>query len=327
MLSPSQGESIFFRLIFVLGSYSFRQMATLAYLNGKYIPESDIGISVQDGGFVQGVIIAEQFGTFGGELFRVEEHFQRLRRSLEIVGIDGVDLAKLRRDAHKLATDNHLRLMSGDDLNLSIFVTPGITVRTVTGENSRPTVGMTTRPLPFSTWASKYREGQHLAISDYRQVPETCWPSELKCRSRMHYYLADRDAQQKFPGSRALLLDQDGLVAEASTASVLMFNRSEGIVAPPIEKVLPSISVATLRTFTDEMNIPFSHREITPNELKKADEVLLTSTSPCVLPGVSIDGATIGSGKPGQMFADMISQWSLTVGVDVIAQANRFQQR
>ena len=143
----------------------------------------------------------------------------------------------------------------------------------------------------------------------------------------MHYYLADRDAQQKFPGSRALLLDQDGLVAEASTASVLMFNRSEGIVAPPVDKVLPSVSVATLRTFANELNVPFSHREITPDELKKADEVLLTSTSPCVLPVVSIDTAVIGSGKSGPMFADLIRHWSSAVGVDIIDQANRFQRR
>ena len=302
-------------------------MATLAYLNGKFIPESDLGISVQDAGFVQGVIIAEQLRTFGGELFRIEDHFQRLKRSLEIVGINGVDQAKLQHAAHELAQENFQSLDSGDDLNLSIFVTPGISIQAATAKEAIPTVGMTTRPLPFSAWSAKYREGQHLAISKFRQVPETCWPAELKCRSRMHYYLADRDAQQKFPGSRALLLDQDGLVAEASTASVLMFNRSEGIVAPPVDKVLPSVSVATLRTFANELNVPFSHREITPDELKKADEVLLTSTSPCVLPVVSIDTAVIGSGKSGPMFADLIKHWGSAVGVDIIDQANRFQRR
>ena len=53
----------------------------LAYLNGRYLPFSQAAISVTDGGFVQGVTVAEQLRTFGGKLFRLEQHLARLARS------------------------------------------------------------------------------------------------------------------------------------------------------------------------------------------------------------------------------------------------------
>ena len=68
----------------------------IAYINGRRLPLSQLGVSVFDGGFVQGVTVAEQLRTFGGRLFRLEMHLARLARSLTIVGIDpGVSLADL----------------------------------------------------------------------------------------------------------------------------------------------------------------------------------------------------------------------------------------
>src|SRR5712671_4511658 len=98
----------------------------LAYLNGRYLPFSQAAISVTDGGFVQGVTVAEQLRTFGGKLFRLEQHLARLARALSIVGIElGMPVEKLGEIARELAAKNHSLLDPGDDLGLSMFVTPG----------------------------------------------------------------------------------------------------------------------------------------------------------------------------------------------------------
>src|SRR5436190_10494425 len=98
----------------------------LAYLNGRYLPFSQVAISVTDGGFVQGVTVAEQLRTFGGKLFRLEQHLARLARSLAIVGIElEMPVEKLGEIARELAAKNHASLDTGDDLGLSMFVTPG----------------------------------------------------------------------------------------------------------------------------------------------------------------------------------------------------------
>ena len=300
-------------------------MNQLCYWNGHLVTGDEISISVFDLGFVQGVTVSEQLRTFGGQLFRVEEHFQRLGNSLRMIELDSsVDLTHLRTQAEAMVSHNHSLLQPGDDLGLTIFVTPG---QSGAGRSGEPTIGMYTAPVPFHRWSRKYRDGERLIISSHRQIPSNCWPSELKCRSRMHYYLADREAQSQDKDARALLLDQDGLISEASTAGVLMYMQSEGLVAPAAEKVLPSISVGILKVLAEQLQIPFVHRDITPGEMKAADEVLLTSTSPCVLPVVSIDRAPVGTGAPGSIFHALISSWSDLVGFDIAEQAIRMSDR
>jgi len=302
-------------------------MAELAYWNGDLVPAAALSVPVTDAGFVQGLAVAEQMRTFGGRLFRFEEHLRRLRRSLEIVGIEGVELDSLARAARELVAHNHRLLESGDDLGLSLFVTPGPYATFAPPGPCLPTVGMHTYPLPFGLWAGKYAVGQKLVVTSVRQVPESCWPTELKCRSRMHYYLADREASRRESGARALLLDQEGFVTEASTANVVIFRRAEGLVSPPREKILPGVSVAVLEELGKELGVSFCHHPLTVEDVASADEVLLSSTSPCLLPVVSLDGHPIGAGQPGPMLRTALDAWSKLAGLDIVDQARRFAVR
>ena len=191
----------------------------LAYLNGSFQPAATASISLVDTGFVQGVTITEQLRTFGGRLLHAEPHFDRLFRSLDLVGLYcGLDRSQMIEIAQQLVAHNHPLLDEGDDLGLAIFVTPG-PYRALAGRDGEPTVGLHTFPLAFSLWAHKYTSGERLATTRIRQVPNDCWPAEIKCRSRMHYYLADREAAARQPGARALLTDGEGYVTETSTAS------------------------------------------------------------------------------------------------------------
>ena len=302
-------------------------MNQLCYWNGELIADQELAISVFDIGFVQGVTVSEQLRTFSGQLFQLQEHVQRLRRSLEIIGIHNIDFASLTAEAGTIACHNHSLLQPGDDLGLTVFVTPGAHTDPAANNHSEPNVGMYTVPVPFHRWAAKYAAGEHLVVSSVRQVPDNCWSTELKCRSRMHYFLADQEAQRKRPGARALLLDQDGFVAEASTASVILYREAEGFVAPMPQKVLPSISIRVLKTLAHQERIAFVHRDITVDDLRSADEVLLSSTSPCILPVCHIDDLSIGKGVPGNMFRRLVAAWSRMVEVDIEGQATRFASR
>ncbi|MEZ6130017.1 MAG: aminotransferase class IV [Planctomycetaceae bacterium] len=301
-------------------------MKQISWWNGQTVTDAELSVNVFDLGFVLGVTVSEQLRTFGGRLFHPDEHLQRLKRSLQIIGVHNVDLQNLREQAMHIASHNHALLSPGDDLGLTIIVTPG-RHGVSDGGDCVPTVGIYTTPLPFHRWADLYESGETLVVSTIRQVPGNCWPEELKCRSRMHYYLADREARQKKSGARALLLDQDGFMAEASTAGVLLYRADEGIVAPRADKVLPSISVGVIRQLAAEQNIDFVHRDIRPDEVVSADEVFLTSTSPCILPVVSVDGNSIGDGTPGRVYRRILSAWSNYVQVDIARQARQFATR
>jgi branched-chain amino acid aminotransferase len=301
----------------------------VAYLNGRLVPLSQAAVSVFDGGFMQGVTVAEQLRTFGGKLFRLEMHLARLARSLEIVGVDpGMRLAELGQIAEQLVEQNSKLLDPADDQGATIFVTPGMYAgyAAVAGQQG-PTVCVHTQPLAFGAWAEKYRTGEALVVTDVRQVPEACWPAELKCRSRMHYYLADRKAREIEPGARALVLDARGFVTEASTANVLAYFAGEGLVSPPKESILPGVTVAVVEELAGRLGIPFLHRELTVEDFERAGEVLLCSTSPCVLSVTRLNGREVGEGKPGVTSLKLREAWNEMVGVDIEEQARRFVTR
>ncbi|MBM4000640.1 MAG: hypothetical protein FJ297_14075 [Planctomycetes bacterium] len=299
----------------------------IAFLDGEWIPADAMRIPCTDSGFLLGVTVAEQLRTFGGRLFRLDRHLARLARSLEIVGVvPPWSIDELGMIAVELASRNHRLLSEGDDLGLSMFVTPG-PYRTFVPEGGGPLVGMHTYRLPFELWASKYEQGERLVVTDVRQVPASSWPPELKCRSRMHYFLADRAARAIDAGSRALLLDQQGRVTEASTANLVIASAREGLAVPPDASVLPGVSVDMLRELASELGIAFRARPISVGDVEGADEAALTSTSPCFLPVSHCNGKPIGSGRPGPVFASLMRAWSREVGVDIVAQAVRFARR
>jgi branched-chain amino acid aminotransferase len=301
----------------------------LAYQNGVLLPLSKLAVSVFDTGFLQGVTVVEQLRTFGGKLFRLDLHLARLARSLEIVGIDpGLPLTELGRIAEELVKKNGALLDPADDQQATIFITPGISPAYAgVAEGQGPTVCVHTQPLAFGTWTDKYRTGESLIVTDVVQIPPHCWPPDLKCRNRMHYYLADKKAREVEPGSRALLLDERGFVTEASTANVLIYRGSDGLISPPKDHILPGVTVAVLEELAAQLSIAFSHQELTVADLAAADEVLLCSTSPCVWSVTRLNGKPIGGGQPGPIGTRLRDAWSKMVGVDIEVQAGRFAKR
>lgn len=302
-------------------------MEPIAYLNGKFVPFSQVLLPPYDAGFVQGTTVGEQLRTFGGRLFELERHLDRLARSLAIVGVrPAVSLGTIAELARSIVHYNHSLQEPDNDLGLSIFVTPGVYSAFSAGVTGGPTLCLHTYPLAFQYFASRYAAGQRLVVSDVRQVPNECWPAELKCRSRMHYFLADREARQHDPAARAVLLDLDGYVLEASTANLTFFFTDEGLVSPPKEKILPGISVAVLSELAEKLGVPCNYRDIRPDEAAQANEVFLTSTSPCLLPCVSWNGQPIGTGKPGPLYERLLTEWSARVGIDIRAQAEKYDR-
>jgi len=301
--------------------------APFAYLNGRWIPVSEAAISVGDAGFVLGATVAEQLRSFAGVLFHLDEHLARLERSLDILGLDiGMTRDQLAQVADELVARNYPLLPAGGDLGLSIFATPGVYPAYAESAADGPTVCLHTYPLPFRLWAKKYREGQSLRTTEIEQVSPRCWPREMKCRSRRHNYLADRRADAVEPHARALLLDADGFVTEASTANLLVYRRQEGLISPPADKILHGISLSTVVELARRLGIPFIERELTPDAVAEADEAMLCSTPWCLMPVVRLNGRPIGGGHPGAVFEQLIESWSALVAVDIRKQAEAFSR-
>ncbi|HEY5311994.1 MAG TPA: aminotransferase class IV [Pirellulales bacterium] len=275
-----------------------------------------------DAGFVLGATVSEQLRTFAGQLFRLDEHLDRLFHSLEFVGVNpGRSRQELGAIAIQLASMNHALLAEGDDLGLTIFVTPGPHATLAPPDGGGPVVGLHTYPLPFRHWSDKYSHGEHLVMTDIEQVPERCWPRHLKCRSRMHYFLADQRARLIDPSARAVLADEQGFLTETASANLLVFRRDEGLVSPPLADILPGISRAVVLELAAGLGIPTSERRLDPADAASADEILLSSTPSCLLPVTQFQSRAIGGGKPGEVYHQLLDAWSQAVGLDIAAQA------
>lgn len=294
-----------------------------AYLNGQWVGAGALTLSVDDLGFTLGATVVERLRTFRGEPYRLDDHLARLRNSLGLVGWDAGRVTDEVGAAIRKFTARNAPLMAPrDDWTITAFVTPGLTP-----DAAAPTVCVHGGPLAFSEWAELFESGVELSTVDVRQAPPQTLPPAMKCRSRMHYYLADREAQRRRPGSRALLLDIRGFVGEAPTANVVAYFIGRGLVTPRIEAVLPGVSQQALFELAAKFGTPHQDADLTLEQLASADEVFLTSTSVCLLPVVRLDGQPIGNGSAGPFYHKLLVKWGETVGVDIAGQAREFAER
>jgi branched-subunit amino acid aminotransferase/4-amino-4-deoxychorismate lyase len=296
----------------------------LAYLNGNWIDYASVTVPPWDYGFAMGVSVTEQLRTFNGELFCASWHVDRLLDGLSIIGLE----SPLARDhlielATQVVQKNQHDIPPGGDMGVGICITPGGLTKFAPASNQEaqgPTMLAYGYPLNFSGLADRYANGMSLSIVETREIPDACIPRQLKCRSRMHYYLAEQEAAAKQPDSRALLLDLEGNVAEATVATVVIVERGR-VVVPPAAMILPGTALKYLIKLCEAESIEFVREAISPDRLKAADEVLWLSTPVAMLPVTGVDSQTIGTGRPGPLFKQLIERWSTEVGVDIIGQA------
>lgn len=296
----------------------------IAYWEGTWVPRNELTIPLNDAGFQLGTTIAEQCRTFNGKVFRLDQHLDRLWKSLEILDVQSPESRESLIDViHQIIEHNYPLLPNGADLGITIFITPG-SMDQAYRPHKTGRLAVHTQMVAFDTFASLYEVGQPLFVPRTRQTPIDCWPRDLKVRSRVHYYLADLEAKREDPSARAVLLDHEGYVMEATTANIAKYHPDTGLELPPADLVLPGISIATLEKLADELAIPITHRQLTPEDFATADEVLLTSTSPCIVPCNQWNGKPISVGKPGPIFKQLIAAWEEMVGVDIRKQAEHF---
>lgn len=304
----------------------------IAWLNGMVLPEAALSVPVGDAGFVLGATVTEQLRTFRGRLFSPKAHAERLADSLAITGIDlatargphgeplGLTVPDVIAAAARVAEHNAALRPADDDLGLVIFATPGDLAAQHDGQPGTPRVAIHSFPLAFRLWHQAYATGVALRRVRIRQVPDDCWPVRLKCRSRMHYHLADREAAALEPGSKAILEDLDGAICETSTANLIAVHDS--VLSPPTH-ALAGVSLGYVQALAVQQGLAWEPRRLVAADLASADELLLSSTPNCLLPATRYEGQPVGDGQPGPVFRRLLDAWTASVGVDIAEQARR----
>jgi branched-subunit amino acid aminotransferase/4-amino-4-deoxychorismate lyase len=199
-----------------------------------------------------------------------------------------------------------------------LFATPG-PVGYYLGEpggpgDGPPTLGLHTFPLPFARYRPLFERGARLVTVPGR--PPSVDP-RIKQRSRLHWWLADRQARQVEPGASALLLDENGHVTETAAANFLAV--LDGVVcSPPRSTVLNGVSLLVVEELCRAIGLPFREGPLTLDDCRQASEALLTSTPYCVAGVSAIDGRPVP--WPGPVHQRLFAGWSAAVGLDIARQ-------
>jgi branched-subunit amino acid aminotransferase/4-amino-4-deoxychorismate lyase len=303
----------------------------LVFLNGNLVPASQAHLAIFDAGVVLGATVTEMTRTFRHVPYRLDAHLERLFRSLKYTRMDvGMTREALGAASRELLAHNAKLVDEEDELGLIHFVTAG-EFPVYAGSAGRaarttPTVCIHTFPMPFELWAEKLETGAHLVTPSIRHVPPQCYDPKMKYRSRMHYYLADKEAQLVDPDASALLLDLAGNITETSGSNFLIVERGT-IVSPTLVNTLPGISRATVIELAKQLDIPFEVRDIQVHSVINADEAFTSSTPYCLLPVTKINGLPIGDGQPGPVWRRLMTAWGELVGVDIVRQIRDGAQR
>ncbi len=296
----------------------------LVYLSGDLVPASQAGLKIYDAGIILGATVTDLIRTFRQQPYRLEDHVARFYRSCKYAQIlPRISPEETVAISRRLIAHNGA-LGGRAELALVYFITPGV-FPVYAGSagfagQEAPTHCMHTFPLPFQLWRGYFTDGVHVVTPSIRHIPPQCTDPKMKCRSRMHWWLADRESHLVDPKAVSLLLDLNGNVTETSGANFLIV-REGRVISPPPRNILPGVSLATVRELCGALGIPFVEQDLQAHDVINADEAFLATTPYCIAPVTRINGIPIGDGRPmGPVFRRLIEMWSSRVGVDIVAQ-------
>jgi branched-chain amino acid aminotransferase len=278
-------------------------MGRLVNLNGALLPPDRAHISVFDRGFLYGDSIYEVVRTYGGRVFELEAHLDRLERSATRIGM-ALPWPRAELE-HQL------------DLTLLAAALPGeayarLVITRGEGEISldpalaeRPTVVILVQelhPPPEET----YQQGVRVELVGVRRNLREALDPAAKTGNYLNSILALREA--KATGAyEGLMLNREGQLTEGSTSNVFVV-KGGALATPPLEAgILEGVTRRVVLNLASQLGIPAAERPLLPEDLLGADEAFLTSTIREVLPITRVGERPVGAGAPGPVTLRLLS--------------------
>jgi branched-chain amino acid aminotransferase len=263
-------------------------MGTLAYVNGELVAEEQATVSVFDAGlnFADGVF--EGVRVYDGRVFRLDEHLERLYASAATFELNiGLERDQLAAEILRWLTANGVT----SDFHFRPIVTrgkrfpPRMDPRFSKDESTVIIVGGPVSPAGA---------GMRVVVSPVRRPAPAALPAHVKSLSYGPALLARLDAIRRGV-DEAIMLDELGLVAEASVANLFVV-AGGALLTPQPRACLDGITRRAVMALGREAGLNVVEVGLTPEALADAEEVFLTGTSAEVTPVLELDGRRLGDG-------------------------------
>ncbi|MGC9435988.1 MAG: branched-chain-amino-acid transaminase [Methanomicrobiales archaeon] len=265
----------------------------LVYLDGSYVPEEEAAVSVFDHGLLYGDGVFEGIRAYNGRIFRLAEHIDRLFDSAKAIDLT----VPLSREEFAGVIRETLRKNGLTNAYIRPIVTRGA-----------GTMGLDPRKCPKPTviciaieWGAMYGDLYEtgltaVTVSVRRNAAESLPPS-IKSLNYLNNILAKIEANCK-GGDEAIMFDTNGYISEGSGDNIFVVKNGV-ITTPPTLNNLRGITRAAVIDLAEQQGIPVREQNLGYFDLYTADEVIVTGTAAEVAPITTIDGRSIGSGRPG----------------------------
>jgi D-alanine transaminase len=275
-----------------------------AWLDGRLQRIEDTRISPLDRGFLFGDGVYEVLPVYGGRAYRLDEHLERLDRSLaEIRMQPPLDrsgwLALLARLVHG---------NGGGDLLLYIQVTRGVEPERnhVPLPGTRPTIFACAQKLPVIPPEVIERGAAAITAEDFR------WSRcDIKSTSLLGNVLLKWRASDA--GAAESILHRNGFLTEGGASSVHVVK--DGVIATPPQTnaILPGTTREVLFELAHRAGIACDRRPVREAELWQADEILIASAGAAIRAVTRLDGRAVASGVPGAAFRAIYPLFRATI--------------
>ncbi len=267
--------------------------APLAHLNGALVPLAEARVSVLDRGFLFGDGVYEMVPAYGGRPFRLEAHLDRLGRSLAAVGIPNPhDPGRWRAIVEEVVAAN-----GGGDLAVYLQVTRGAAPARdhAPPTDLRPTVLVMASPL-----RPRAAEVMEAGVSAVR-LEDIRWARcDIKAVTLLANVLARREAARR--GAAEAILVRDGEVTEGAASNVFAVLGGVLVTPPKGPRLLPGITRDVVLELAAAEGIPAREAPVAADDLDRAEEIWLTSSTRELVPVTRLDGVPVGDGRPGPLW-------------------------
>lgn len=263
-------------------------------MNGDLVDAADATVPVDDRGFQYGDAAFETMRAYGGRIFALDAHLDRLGRSCDAIALDhGISDAALVDRITETLDANDLR-----DAYVKLSITRGSQPGTVTPlADVDPTVVVYVKPLPRGgldgtrTWD----EPAVLQTVTTRKPPASALPPGAKTHNYLNSILARTELVAD--ADDALVRDHAGRVAEAATSNVFWVD-DDGLHTPSADlDLLPGITRQYVLDLARERgSVPVHTGEYDVEAVRTADECFLTNSTWELRPVATVDGIDVGGG-------------------------------
>jgi branched-chain amino acid aminotransferase len=272
----------------------------VVYVSGAFRAPSDAAVSVFDHGLLYGDGVFEGIRAYNGRVFKLERHIERLFDSAKAIRLEiphtqdevceiVVETCR-RNDIH----DGYIRLVvtrGPGDLGIDPRKCP------------RPELIVIARPqLTMYTAAGS---GIRLITSTFRRNAIDATSPSIKSLNYLNNVLARIEANDR-GADEALMLDAQGYVAEATVDNFFIVTE-HALVTPPTATNLKGVTRETLLAVAVGLGIRTEERPFTLFDVWTAREAFICGTGAEVVPVLSVDGRTIGSGAVGGVTARIVA--------------------